>query len=347
MANQFGAAFEDDVYNLEDLETEINDFASIPSKTPGKTPKSPSSTTGLKGDDLKKAVAAKYNLKLKVKPQREGALGASVGSPDQKTPAAEEQDEDLKPIDLTQNAGLRSNPTSQIEFIRNHTLSIGNPPRGEAPNEMSPPRGATGEVKSPKDEEVELRRGFKYFLYHHHSCLGVFCVKHANDLPRYARLFLFLFDLEVNLMFALTLRETGMDIPARLFLTVFLCLIISFLMSILFKNCGFNRMFSGAGCVGKCVTIGILMVIPATICGVVIVIYLFRQEDNGAEAGILFVATTVLSLLLEILLWYFVYDCCKAYCSCFLCCCPNLLDDAEVAAADVAHAKKKAKLRAM
>jgi len=158
-------------------------------------------------------------------------------------------------------------------------------------------------------------------------------------------------------MFALTLRETGMDIPARLFLTVFLCLIISFLMSILFKNCGFNRMFSGAGCVGKCVTIGILMVIPATICGVVIVIYLFRQEDNGAEAGILFVATTVLSLLLEILLWYFVYDCCKAYCSvsltrksyfvllmsfvqCFLCCCPNLLDDAEVAAADVAHAKK-------
>mmetsp|Transcript_4127 Transcript_4127/g.8234 ORF Transcript_4127/g.8234 Transcript_4127/m.8234 type:complete len:152 (+) Transcript_4127:817-1272(+) len=146
-------------------------------------------------------------------------------------------------------------------------------------------------------------------------------------------------------MFALTLRETGMDIPARLFLTVFLCLIISFLMSILFKNCGFNRMFSGAGCVGKCVTIGILMVIPATICGVVIVIYLFRQEDNGAEAGILFVATTVLSLLLEILLWYFVYDCCKAYCSCFLCCCPNLLDDAEVAAADVAHAKKKAELR--
>jgi hypothetical protein len=79
-----------------------------------------------------------------------------------------------------------------------------------------------------KDEEIDLKltenepdlqRGFKYFLYHHHSFLGVVCVKHDKDLPRYARGFLFAFDLMLNLMFALTLHEAGMGIAQRLVVT--------------------------------------------------------------------------------------------------------------------------------
>lgn len=214
----------------------------------------------------------------------------------------------------------------------------------KAPKKEEESQAAAPLQEEQEDEDLkveELKRGWKYFLYHHHTLLSVLCVHHAADLPRYARLFLFFFDLLCNLMFAMALRESGMAIAERIFLTVFLCLIISFMMAIIFRNCGFNSILSGSGCFNKSLTISILMVIPAAICGSVTVVYMLRQPDNGQEAGIIFCISTVVSSIVEILIWYLMYDCCKAYCSCFLCCCPNLLDDAEVAAADLAHQKKK------
>mmetsp|Transcript_1381 Transcript_1381/g.1959 ORF Transcript_1381/g.1959 Transcript_1381/m.1959 type:complete len:298 (+) Transcript_1381:58-951(+) len=196
------------------------------------------------------------------------------------------------------------------------------------------------------EEKKELRRGFKYFLFHHHSCLAVMCVGHAYDLPRYARAFLFFFDLLCNLMFAVTLRTTGMDVATRIFLTVFLCLVISMTMSSVFRNCGFNKILTGAGCMNKCITICILMIIPTAIVGAIVIAFLLRQEDGGEETATVFALSCVIYLIVEVLIWYMIYDCCKSYCSCCFACCPDMLDDGEVAQADIAHKKKKAKRRA-
>lgn len=201
-------------------------------------------------------------------------------------------------------------------------------------------------VEEPIDADLEqttLRRSFKYFLYHKHSLLGVCCVAYGAQLPRYARLFLFLFDLCCQLMFALTFKAAGFDIGTRIFLTVFLCLAISFFMGFVFRKVGYNKMIAGRGCCSRLFTIGLLMVIPSAIVLPIIFVYLGRTHDGGEDALIFFCITTSISLVMEIVLWYFVYDCCQAYCSCFLWCCPNLLDDAEVAQDDIAHAKKKAR----
>jgi len=285
---------DDDDYTLDDIEKELeNDFDGT-GQTPASSRKlksSPRDVRKLKGDDLKQAIANKYNLKLKKKKKDDDDMPANLGEPSigstsaSPGPRVEKEDDDLK--------------------------------------------------------KTELQRGFKYFLYHHHTLLSVLCVKHQSDLPRYARAYLFLFDLETNLMFALTLRESGLDFGERLFLTVFLCLIISFLMSSIFKNVGFNQMMSGRHCCGKFITLGLLMFVPSAILLSVIAVYTMRQPDGGQMALILFTCSCVITWIMEVLIWYFVYDCCKAYCSCFLCCCPNLLDDAEVAQADIDYKKKK------
>eukprot|EP00466_Bigelowiella_natans_P011864 jgi/Bigna1/90115/estExt_fgenesh1_pg.C_620121 len=164
-------------------------------------------------------------------------------------------------------------------------------------------------------EEKEPKTGFKYFLYHHHSFLGVFCVKHADGLPRYARFFLFLFYLQINLLFALTLKDTGMSFAERLFLASFLSVGFSITMSILLKNCGFEIFMTGEGKCTELLVVFVMMVIPSTICITIIVVFIFRQDDQGELALILFASSTVISLLLETIFWYLVYDCCKSYCS--------------------------------
>jgi hypothetical protein len=193
----------------------------------------------------------------------------------------------------------------------------------------------------PKTEE--LRKGFKYFLYNHHSLLGVFCVKHGGQLPRYCRFFLFGFDLMCNFMFALIFKYTGMEDIKRVFLTVFLCLVIGFVMSCVFRNVGFNRSMTGAGCFSRCCTISLLMLIPAGIVGGIIVIFMTKQPDGGHNAFEFFAITSVIASVVEVAIWWIMYDCCKIHCKWLLCCCPNMLDDREIAKDDISHAKKKAK----
>mmetsp|Transcript_4861 Transcript_4861/g.8848 ORF Transcript_4861/g.8848 Transcript_4861/m.8848 type:complete len:304 (-) Transcript_4861:158-1069(-) len=206
-------------------------------------------------------------------------------------------------------------------------------------SEIGVDSGPKAEEEEVHLEDHEMRRGFKFYLYHSHSLLSVLCVHHAYDMPRYARIFLLMFDLCVSMMFALTLKTTSLNVAERLSLSVFLCLVISFTMSAIFKNVGFNKFMTGTGMANKLCTIFVLMVIPSSVVLTVIFIYMMRQDDGGKSAAILFGATTVLSWIVEVLVWYLIYDCCKAYCSCCMCCCP--LDDGEVAAADLAHAKKK------
>mmetsp|Transcript_1670 Transcript_1670/g.2411 ORF Transcript_1670/g.2411 Transcript_1670/m.2411 type:complete len:190 (+) Transcript_1670:110-679(+) len=133
-----------------------------------------------------------------------------------------------------------------LDYKKREPTRLDDPEIGE----KSPNRGITKRIESKDLEDVEgkeLKTGFKYFLYHHHSFLGVFCVKHADGLPRYARFFLFLFYLQVNLLFALTLKDTGMSFAERLFLASFLSVAFSITMSILLKNCGFEIFMTGEG----------------------------------------------------------------------------------------------------
>ncbi|GAB5362180.1 hypothetical protein AAMO2058_000776100 [Amorphochlora amoebiformis] len=340
MANQFkmgsgSPGFEEDDMTLDDIEKDLEaEFSTVngkgqigPSSTrsnklsphsKGRSPKN------MNKDDLKRSIAAKYNIKLKEKPRREYSKSSEARSPGAKSLGAK-----------SAGAMSHSNGTKDEIDARPDDLESG-------------VQGALREEKEDDDLERknrELRRGFKYFLYNHHSCLGVLCVAHAYELPRYVRAYLFFFDLLCNFMFAVTLRTTGMAIVDRICLTVFLCLCISFVMSIVFKNCGLNKFLSGSGCLGKCCTMCTIMGIPTAICGSVTIVYLLRQDDGGRGAAIVFMISTVISLILEVFVWWIVYDCCKAYCSCFLCCCPNLLDDAEVAHADITHAKKKRELK--
>jgi len=143
---------------------------------------------------------------------------------------------------------IESKDLEDVEVI--HRLSA---------NDLSPPKTYTIKGK-------ELKTGFKYFLYHHHSFLGVFCVKHADGLPRYARFFLFLFYLQVNLLFALTLKDTGMSFAERLFLASFLSVAFSITMSILLKNCGFEIFMTGEGKCTELLVVFVMMVIPSAIC---------------------------------------------------------------------------------
>ena len=175
-------------------------------------------------------------------------------------------------------------------------------------------RSRVGDDQKASQTTHNLRRGFKYFLYHHHSLLGVVCVRRSSDLPRYARGFLFFFDLLLNLMFALVLVDAGMAIVTRLFLTVFLCLVIGIAMSITFKHCGFNKVLTGSNTSGKFATIFLLMVAPTAVVSSVVIAYLFRQHDGGSTAAILFSTSTALVLIIEVLVWYWMYACCKDMC---------------------------------
>mmetsp|Transcript_1672 Transcript_1672/g.2416 ORF Transcript_1672/g.2416 Transcript_1672/m.2416 type:complete len:242 (+) Transcript_1672:110-835(+) len=190
-----------------------------------------------------------------------------------------------------------------LDYKKREPTRLDDPEIGE----KSPNRGITKRIESKDLEDVEgkeLKTGFKYFLYHHHSFLGVFCVKHADGLPRYARFFLFLFYLQVNLLFALTLKDTGMSFAERLFLASFLSVAFSITMSILLKNCGFEIFMTGEGKCTELLVVFVMMVIPSAICITIIVVFIFRQDDRGEVALILFASSTVISLLFETIVWY-------------------------------------------
>jgi len=197
------------------------------------------------------------------------------------------------------------------------------------------------QTENKEEDEVETKRGFKYFLYHHHSFLGIFCVKHANDLPRYARFFLFVFNLLTSLLFSLVFSAAGMSIAPRVFLTVFFTLVINIFMMVLLKGCGFGIFLKGENRCTEFIFVSLFMLVPSAVFIAVIIVFAQRQPDNGQMALILFAVSQTLSLFGEILAWYVVYDCCKSMCSCCLRCCPDLLDDGEEAVDDKKRKKRK------
>jgi len=113
-----------------------------------------------------------------------------------------------------------------------------------------------------------------------------------------------------------------MSFAERLFLASFLSVGFSITMSILLKNCGFEIFMTGEG---KCKSTSaqacgggqcrillfhmgkILRLLQNLICigtPQIIVVFIFRQDDQGELALILFASSTVISLLLETIFWY-------------------------------------------
>jgi len=95
-----------------------------------------------------------------------------------------------------------------------------------------------------------------------------------------------------------------MSFAERLFLASFLSVGFSITMSILLKNCGFEIFMTGEGKCTELLVVFVMMVIPSTICITIIVVFIFRQDDQGELALILFASSTVISLLLETIFWY-------------------------------------------